>query len=173
MECEQNGKCFVCLVSSLSNCGYTPTSIWASTREILLNAYTNNKGAPVYLRSPISTPRAHNVETTSIQRWFNVLTLNQRWIDVVSTLCACWDLCCSLLREQTTMYFSIAEQTGLCLIWSETPKTGFPVLWLVTDQLRAHCMCVWWVGCDYIYRCVLGMWSNLFSLLTSNRIFSV
>ena len=35
--------------------------------------------------------KAHNVETTSIQRWFNVKTLNQRWIDVVSTLCICWD----------------------------------------------------------------------------------
>ena len=33
------------------------------------------------------TQQAHNVETTSIQRWFN-----QRWIDVVSTLCACWDI---------------------------------------------------------------------------------
>ena len=30
------------------------------------------------------------VETTSIQLWFNVKTLNQRWIDVVSTVCACW-----------------------------------------------------------------------------------
>ena len=36
------------------------------------------------------TQQAHNVETTSIQRWFNVLTLNQLWIDVVSTLCARW-----------------------------------------------------------------------------------
>ena len=34
--------------------------------------------------------QTHNVETTSIQRWFNVLTLNQRWIDVVSALCARW-----------------------------------------------------------------------------------
>ena len=30
----------------------------------------------------------HHVETTSIQRWFNVLTLNQRWIDAVSKLFA-------------------------------------------------------------------------------------
>ena len=35
-------------------------------------------------------PAALNVETTSIQRWFNILTLNQCWIDVVSMLCACW-----------------------------------------------------------------------------------
>ena len=34
--------------------------------------------------------QAHNVETTSIQRWFNVKTLNQCWIDVVSTSCARW-----------------------------------------------------------------------------------
>ena len=33
---------------------------------------------------------SHNVETTSIQCWFNDLMLNQHWIDVVSTLCACW-----------------------------------------------------------------------------------
>ena len=39
----------------------------------------------------------HNVETTSIQRWFNVKdvdstsrTLNQRWIEDVSSLCASW-----------------------------------------------------------------------------------
>ena len=43
---------------------------------------------------PYKTPkRAHSVEKkTSIQRWFNVLTLNQRLIDVVSTLCACWEI---------------------------------------------------------------------------------
>ena len=35
----------------------------------------------------------HNVETTSIQRWFSILTLNQRWIDVVSVVCACWNTC--------------------------------------------------------------------------------
>ena len=29
--------------------------------------------------------------TTLIQRWFNVLTLNQHWIDAISTLCACWE----------------------------------------------------------------------------------
>ena len=39
----------------------------------------------------VLSQQTHNVETTSIQRWFNILTLNQRWIDVVSTLCACWD----------------------------------------------------------------------------------
>ena len=38
----------------------------------------------------LTTQQAHNVETTSIQRWFNVKTLNQRWMDVVSTSCACW-----------------------------------------------------------------------------------
>ena len=35
--------------------------------------------------------QTHNVDTTSIQRWFNINTLNQHWIDVVSTLCARWD----------------------------------------------------------------------------------
>ena len=33
------------------------------------------------------TQQALYVETTSIQRWFNIKTLNQCWIDVVSTLC--------------------------------------------------------------------------------------
>ena len=32
--------------------------------------------------------------TTSIQRWFNVLTLKQCWIDVVPSLCACWEDSC-------------------------------------------------------------------------------
>ena len=36
------------------------------------------------------TLQAHNIETTSFQPWFNVKTLNQRWNDVVSVLCACW-----------------------------------------------------------------------------------
>ena len=26
---------------------------------------------------------------------------------------------------------SVAEQTGLKLTWSKTPKTGFPVTWLI------------------------------------------
>ena len=39
-----------------------------------------------------TSQQAHNVEKESIQRWFNVLTLNQRWIYVVSTLCAYWDM---------------------------------------------------------------------------------
>ena len=34
--------------------------------------------------------QAHNVETRSIQRWFNDMTLNQRWIGVVSALFARW-----------------------------------------------------------------------------------
>ena len=29
--------------------------------------------------------------TTLKQRWFNVLTLNQHWIHLVSMLCACWE----------------------------------------------------------------------------------
>ena len=39
-----------------------------------------------------ASKQAHAVGTTSIQRWFNVLTLNQRWIDIVSTVCVCWDM---------------------------------------------------------------------------------
>ena len=39
-----------------------------------------------------NVPKDTNVEKTSIQRWFDLM-LNQRWIDVISTLCACWILC--------------------------------------------------------------------------------
>ena len=65
--------------------------------------FGNNKKAHVFDADPLSKADClqheslnipaqwtHNVEATSIQRWFNVLTLNQRWIDVVSTLCPCW-----------------------------------------------------------------------------------
>ena len=59
--------------------------------------------------------QAHNDETTSIQhleqrpiqRWFNVKTSNQRWIDVVSTLYACWDL----------FTFSHYENTLIQIYW--------------------------------------------------------
>ena len=37
-----------------------------------------------------TTQRTHIVVKTSMERWFNILTLDQRWFDVVSTLCACW-----------------------------------------------------------------------------------
>ena len=36
----------------------------------------------------VYSQQAHNVETTSIQSWYNIKALNQRWIDVVSTLYA-------------------------------------------------------------------------------------
>ena len=36
--------------------------------------------------------RCFSVYLPSIQRWFNVLTLNQRWIDVVSASYAHWDM---------------------------------------------------------------------------------
>ena len=47
--------------------------------------------------------QAHNVETVSIQRWLNVETLNQRWIDVVSTLCARWGLFSRGLTNKMTV----------------------------------------------------------------------
>ena len=31
---------------------------------------------------------------------------------------------------------SVAEQAGLSLNWSQTPKTGFPVTWLIWSQAR-------------------------------------
>ena len=51
---------------------------------------------------PAGTQRWNNIDstlslqTTSIQRWFNIKMLNQRWIDVVSTLCARWGIYLSI-----------------------------------------------------------------------------
>ena len=50
--------------------------------------------------SPAGTQRW----TTSIQRWFNVLTLNQRWIDVVLMSCACWEV--STLSKSVELFGS-------------------------------------------------------------------
>ena len=42
--------------------------------------------------------QAHIVDSTYIQRWFHTMTLNQRWINVESTMCACWGvLLCKLI----------------------------------------------------------------------------
>ena len=39
----------------------------------------------------VTSQQAHKDETMMFQCWFNVLTLNQCWIDIVSMLCVCWD----------------------------------------------------------------------------------
>ena len=44
-------------------------------------------------------PAGHNVEATSIQRWFNDKTLYQRWTDIVSTLHAYWDWFCKRAKK--------------------------------------------------------------------------
>ena len=41
-----------------------------------------SEAGPTLKRKKESDPAGTQVDTTSIQRWFNVLTLNQRWIDV-------------------------------------------------------------------------------------------
>ena len=37
-----------------------------------------------------TTQQACNIEIMSIQCWFNILTLNHHWLDIVSMLCARW-----------------------------------------------------------------------------------
>ena len=70
-------------------------------------SYANNKGAdqPAHPRSLIST--------------FVV-----RCLDSIIPLAS--------ISEISNLYLaSVAEQAGLCLTWSETPKTGFLVAWLI------------------------------------------
>ena len=47
------------------------------------------------LKQRCLSAKTHQALTTSIQRWFNVKTLNQRWIDVISVLCDLWVRTCA------------------------------------------------------------------------------
>ena len=69
------------VVGFIGVCKTIKCCLWAVSIEFTLNVWA----------AEAELNRAHTVETTSIQRWFNVLTLNQRWVNVVSTLCACWN----------------------------------------------------------------------------------
>ena len=66
--------------------------------------------------------RAHNVKSTLIQRWVNVLTLNQRWIDDVSTVCSCWDHCKIpyLSKYRTTVQADLCIHQPSVLCYSES-----------------------------------------------------
>ena len=64
--------------SVLQNC-----KLWNSS---FINTWINTDFEMNSTRQTGSSQRAHNVETTSIQRWFNVLTLNRRCFNVVCLL---------------------------------------------------------------------------------------
>ena len=70
--------------------GWTHNLLITSRTRIQLS-HRSCKDLNTFLYIYHISQRAHSVKTTSIQRWFNVMTLNQRWIDVVSTLYVCWD----------------------------------------------------------------------------------
>ena len=67
---------------------YGPKAVRAiEVRRYVLRAYKEFTHIPLVF-AQLATQQAHNVEKTSIQHWFNFKTLNQRLVDVVSTLCA-------------------------------------------------------------------------------------
>ena len=41
------------------------------------------KNVKIFIPTFVYSMQAHTVETMSFQRWFNILMLNQRWIDIV------------------------------------------------------------------------------------------
>ena len=75
--------------------------IWAASWQNLFQPYANNKGCP---RSLIST--------------FVVCYLGS----IIPIL--------AKFKISILLLVSVAEQAGLSLTWSETPKTGFLVTWL-------------------------------------------
>ena len=86
-------------------------TIWATSWENLFLPYANNKGTdqPVHPCSLIST--------------FVV-----RCLDSIIPLV-------SLSKISSLLLVSVAEQTGLSLTWSETPKTGFLAMWLIMNTI--------------------------------------
>ena len=82
-------------------------AIWAASWQNLFMPYTNNKGAdqPAHPHSLIST--------------FVV-----RYLDSIISLVS--------ISEISSLYLaSVAEQAGLSVTWSQTPKRGFLVTWLI------------------------------------------
>ena len=56
--------------------------------------------------------------------------LHFRYIHVVSTISPL------LKSEISSLLSSVVVQPGLCRTWSETPKTGFLVMWLIFPPSR-------------------------------------
>ena len=85
--------------------------------------------------------RAHSIVTTSIQLWFNDLTLSQRWIDVVQTSCARWapsDMCTQLWlksacavhvkkkRKKKTLHPKLSKMRAQWKFWSDWANVYIP-----------------------------------------------
>ena len=95
-----------CKQGFVSEKKYLSWNNWAMSLENLFMPYANNKGAdqPAHPRSLI-----------------NVFLV--RCLDGIIPLLA-------IAEISRLELVSAAEQTGLSLIWSQTPKTGFIVTWL-------------------------------------------
>ena len=129
----------------------------ASTHIEKIWVLTNrNKFTKPYL----STQQAHNVKTTSNQRWVNVKTLNQGWIDVVSmrvpaeTRCSgtqhptqCWDnvVCTSMQRHDIVSTLIRRCINAMCpqgSHWTQSSSQGqqptSSKLWCVRALMREY-----------------------------------
>ena len=95
-----------------------------------------------YRLGTVTFQQVHNVKTTSIQRWFNVKTLNQRLIDVVSALCVCR----AVKRE-----LGIVSCEGLSINF-----VNFEILTAIKED--------WVVNCEYVKLEVLTMKQKLWSV---------
>ena len=69
-------------------------SHFSSEIKIEINSKWWEQQFSIEINAHVANQQAHDVETTSIQHWLIVKTLNQRLINVVSTMCARWELQC-------------------------------------------------------------------------------
>ena len=100
---QQGSTMVVPVVVSYPGTPCTEVYNWTTTRQYSCVIYLYNvtlfENNGMTILFPSGTQRWNNVDSKLIQRqdvesiqsWFNVKTLNQLWIDVVSTLCACRD----------------------------------------------------------------------------------
>ena len=123
--------------------------LWATSWENLFMIYANNKGAdqPVHRGNLISTFVVHCQDSIIPSYWI----LNSRpWL------------------------VSVAEQAGLSLTWSQTPKTGFLMMRLISrtwSHLHVICDMIWnnkyWQErCNYKWA---AAWQNLQNELCAQR----
>ena len=98
-----------CPTSSTPLTLFLAISIWATSWENLIMPYANNKGAD-----------------QSAHRRNLISTLVFRFLDSIMPLVS--------VSEILRLYLvSVAEQAGLCLTWSQTPKTDFLLMRLIHD----------------------------------------
>ena len=90
---------------------------WATSWQNLLLPYANNKDAdqPAHPRSLISVFVIRCLD--SIVPLFAIFERSRLWLA------------------------SVAAQAGLCLTWSQTPKIGFLVTWLILSRLMFVFIC--------------------------------